>query len=32
MLPWEREIYIQQLLKFLKEERERVMERANKKR
>jgi hypothetical protein len=32
MLPWEREIYIQQLLKYLKDERERAMERANKRR
>tara|TARA_Y100001972_G_scaffold108785_1_gene139076 strand:- start:76 stop:978 length:903 start_codon:yes stop_codon:yes gene_type:complete len=31
MLPWEREIYIQQLLSFLKEERERAKERAMKK-
>jgi len=28
MLPWEREIYLTQLLKFLKEERERAMERS----
>ena len=31
MLPWEREIYLQQLLSFLKEERERAKERAMKK-
>ena len=31
MLPWEREIYIQQLLTFLKEEKEKQRERAQRK-
>jgi len=31
MLPWEREIYITQLLTFLKEEKEKARERAQRK-
>jgi hypothetical protein len=31
MLPWEREIYITQLLSFLKEEKEKQRERAQRK-
>jgi len=32
MLPWEREIYITQLLTFLKEEKDKQRERAQRKR